>query len=304
LRNGVLHHTEFWPTVPGMRAFPQPGARKAGPDRLEPGKPGAMPPGTRRRTLRRAFTATVFAAIAVAALPAPAETSLPQAPADPRYTDCLAAIARSPKEAFDIAASWRFSGGGLPASHCATLAMVAMGQYDYAARQLETLAIKLGRDDARNVAAVLGQAGNAWLLAGEPKRALDAFTDALAATPDDPDILVDRAMAHATTGDLGSAIADLDAAIATDPTNVAALVFRASARRRSGDLTAAASDVAQALAISPRDAQALFERGLQREAAGDVAGARLDWEQVIALVPGTTEADAARVRINALPPPR
>jgi hypothetical protein len=203
LRNGVLHHTEFWPTVPGMRAFPQPDARKAGPDRLEPVKPGARPSGARRRTLGRAFTATVFAAIAAAALPAPAETALPQAPADPRYTDCLAAIARSPKDAFDIAASWRFGGGGLPASHCATLAMVAMGQYDYAARQLETLAIKLGRDDdlndPRNVAAVLGQAGNAWLLAGEPKRALDAFTDALAATPDDPDILVDRAMAHATT---------------------------------------------------------------------------------------------------------
>lgn len=291
-----------------MRAFPQPDARKAGPDRLEPVKPGARPSGARRRTLGRAFTATVFAAIAAAALPAPAETALPQAPADPRYTDCLAAIARSPKDAFDIAASWRFGGGGLPASHCATLAMVAMGQYDYAARQLETLAIKLGRDDdlndPRNVAAVLGQAGNAWLLAGEPKRALDAFTDALAATPDDPDILVDRAMAHATTGDLASAVADLDAAIATDPTNVAALVFRANARRRSGDLTAAASDVAQALANSPRDAHALFERGLQREAAGDVAGARLDWEQVIALVPGSTEADAARVRINALPPPR
>src|SRR5256885_17081911 len=91
-------------------------------------------------------------------------------PADPRpapasansYESCVAVIDRNPTEAFDTALAWRDRGGGLPAEHCAALALIALDEAGEAASRLGTLA---SRNDAGNVserAKLLTEAGNAW----------------------------------------------------------------------------------------------------------------------------------------------
>lgn len=216
------------------------------------------------------------------------------------YAACLARIERSPSEAFERAQAWRAGGGGIPARHCAATALARLGHYAEAADRLEKLAHELQAGDRGLAAEALGQAGNAWLLNGSLERAQAVFTAALKLDGQNPELLIDRARAHAAAGGYERAAEDLDRALELAPERADALTFRASARRRLGRLDAAGSDLARALSLEPDRAEALLERGHVRFAVGDRAGARRDWLRVRLLVPGTLIAESAGAWLERL----
>lgn len=217
-----------------------------------------------------------------------------------RYTACLAEVGRDPSAAYEHANGWAAQGGGPAARHCAASALLALGRAHDAATALEALAVELGRVGSPLVPDVLGQAGRAWLTAGEPERANAVETAALKLTPDAVDLLIDRAVTLATANNFKAAAADLDHALSLAPRRVDALVFRGAARRALNDLARAAGDLDTALSINPNNVDALLERGNLRRQKGETKGARADWLAILKLAPDAPAADFARANIERL----
>jgi regulator of sirC expression with transglutaminase-like and TPR domain len=216
------------------------------------------------------------------------------------YDQCLKKAERRPEEALDMANEAQRAGGDPGAEHCAAVALVTLKHYGEAARRLDLLARKPSAGNAEVRAQLLGQAGNAWLLAGQPELATASFTAALALMPGEAEYLVDRARASAMLKKWTAAEADLSAALVAEPGNVSALVLRASARRAQKNIKGAIGDVTQALILEPDNVEALAERGLLRAAQGDRAGARQDFMAVLAKAPQSEAAASARMQIEKL----
>ncbi|MEK9968153.1 MAG: hypothetical protein VW600_03390 [Ferrovibrio sp.] len=212
---------------------------------------------------------------------------------DAAYQDCLSLARRSPEEGFSQAQTWQSTGGGLPAQHCAALALVEMKHYGDAADRLEKLLPLAEKQAPHLTVAILDQAANAWLLAEQPQRAKQLLDIALKAAPETPDLLIDRALSLAALNDYAAAKRDLDLALRVDPEREDALALRASARRQTGDPNGAMEDAETALAIQPRLPEALLERGILRLLKGDKRGARADLIQVRMIAPDTPAAISA-----------
>src|SRR5246500_3586655 len=103
------------------------------------------------------------------------------------YERCMKLARQNPGEARSLAQSWHERGGAHPADHCAAVALVGLKQYKEAATKLEALAGAMTAAPAALRAEVLDQAGQAWLLAGDPVRAYAASGQALSLAPNDPD---------------------------------------------------------------------------------------------------------------------
>ncbi|HUB96359.1 MAG TPA: hypothetical protein VL993_10595 [Stellaceae bacterium] len=217
-----------------------------------------------------------------------------------QYGKCLDAARKTPDKALATAETWRASGGGFPADHCAAVALFGLGRYPEAARRFETLAGAMMQRGPDLRAGALQQAGQAWILANAPDKAKADLDAALAFTPQDPDILIDRARADAELRDWNRAVADLSRALALAPGRADALVYRASAWRQLGDLDRARADIATALAAAPNDIPGLLERGNIRRLGGDAAGASADWHKVEKDAPGSPEASAAKANLARL----
>lgn len=227
-----------------------------------------------------------------------AQDALPVPPQPPRFAEgpeadrCFALLRTDPDAALAVAAAWERTGGGKGAQHCAALAVLATGDVVRAAEQLEQLATR-SQDTPSARAAVFAQAAQAWLMAGETQRAFATTTLALALTPDDVELLIDRAVALGIMGRHGEAVADLNRALASDPQRPDALVFRAAAWRQLDRAEPARRDIERALELDPENPEALLERGILRQLAGDTEGARMDWERAIELAPHSAIADLA-----------
>ncbi len=254
-----------------------------------------------------ALMAGVGCVIAWRAFQAPPENVaiLPVPPVPPRiasgkdYEDCLAMLASDPRGADGFAAAWEATGGGDGATHCYGLAEIALGNAENGAEILE----KLGTESKAPAAAramILGQAVQAWLMAGDAGHAYGAATLALMLSPDDPDLLIDRSVAAATLEHYADAITDLDRALALDPHRPDALVYRAAAWRELDRLDLAAGNIGEALTLDPDFADALLERGIERQRFGDLSGARADWERAMALAPDTPTSDLAEQNLALL----
>ena len=226
------------------------------------------------------------------------EERLPIPPIPPRvaegeeYEHCLSMLDTDPAGANDFAETWGQAGGGDGAAHCHALAQIALGNVETGAEMMETLG-RASTQPGIARASVLGQAGQAWMIAGQADRAFAAATMALALSPDDADLLIDRAIAAAALGRFADAITDLDGALDVDPRRADALVYRAAAWRHDGQVDLAQDDIDRALALDPDDPDALLERGILRQRRGDRVGARADWERAIAIDPGSATADLA-----------
>jgi len=216
------------------------------------------------------------------------------------YERCMALAKKDPAGARKLAEIWHARGGAHPADHCAAVALIGLKQYQAAALRLEKLGRAMVHAPAALRAEVLGQAAQAWLLAGDPVRAYVADGVALTLSPDDPDLLVDRAAAAGTARQFDKAIADLDRVLQANPTRVDALIYRASANREEGRLDAAAADIDKALTLAPDSVPGLLERGNVRRLQGDLAGAREDWARVATLAPGSPAETAAKRNIERL----
>jgi len=216
------------------------------------------------------------------------------------YDRCLKLARQNPGAAQSLAQTWHERGGAHPADHCAAVALFGLKRYKEAATRLEALAQAMTTAPAGLRADVLDQAGQAWLLAGDPVRAYVAAGQAVGLQPNDPELLLDRAEAAAAAGYYDKAVADLDHVLKADPSRVDALIYRASANRALDRRDAALADVEKALAQAPNSVPGLLERGNIRRLNGDLDGARADWERVGQLAPGTQADMAAKANIEHL----
>lgn len=238
---------------------------------------------------------------------------LPPAPKPPRpadadaatYDKCMQLARAKPAEAKALAEGWAARGGKHPAEHCLAVALIGLKQYRPAAERLDKLAEAMLAVPplAELRAGVLAQAGQAWLLAGDPGHAYADAGAALSLRPDDPEILIDRAEAAGSAGWYDKAVADLDRVLKTDPARVEALVYRASAYRELGRLDPALADIEAALKKELNSVPALLERGNIRWLKGDLDGARQDWRRVAALAPGSPAESAAKANLDRLDAP-
>jgi Flp pilus assembly protein TadD len=224
----------------------------------------------------------------------------------PDYERCLGLLRTDPEEALAYAGGWEAAGGGEGAGYCAALSLLALGETERGAERLEDLA-RRSEADAATRAAVFAEAGSAWALAGESDRAFAAATMALTLSPDDPALLLDRAVASGSAGRYAEAVEDLDRAVEFDPYRAEAWTLRGAAKRQLGRTEEAERDVARALSLAPDNADALLQRGALRRAKGDVSGARADWERAARVAPDSAAADLARRNLELNPaaqPPR
>jgi tetratricopeptide (TPR) repeat protein len=216
-----------------------------------------------------------------------------------RYRSCLDLVRNDANTAFELAQQWHDAGGGAGAEHCTALALVQMKSYNAAAAKLDQIARE--RDVSPDMRAeLLDQAGNAWLLAGQPENAIASFSAAINLGANDADVLSDRARARGMLKDWAGADTDLTAALAKDQYRADLFVLRASARHAMGKKAEAQADIAHALDVDPHYADALVERGAMKLEDGDKAGARADWQIVLATQPNSPAADSARERIEQL----
>ena len=231
-------------------------------------------------------------ALAALALLVPAAAGAVEAAS--RYGDCAALVTTDAGAALESARRWLDeSPASAAARHCLALALIATGNAAGGAAQLTSLAAGGGLPQAVR-GELFAQAGNGWLIADHPELALAAFDNALALRPGDVELLIDRARAHAGTGEYWAAVADLDAALDIAPGRDDALAFRAAAYRRLEVWELAADDASRALAANAGNTDALIERAVVRLHQGDDAGARADFTRILLLAPGGAAADLAR----------
>src|SRR5262245_36187377 len=219
------------------------------------------------------------------------------------YQACIAAIDMNPSDAFERALAWRANGGGVQADHCAAQALIALDEPGEAASRLDLLARRSDAGTLMERAALLAEAGNAWLLGAQPANAEVAFSAALKLTPRDPELWIDRARARAAQMIWSDAEQDLSNALTFDATKPETFVLRATARKALGNKVGHKFDIDAALALDPTYPEALVERGTIKLEAGDLAGARADWVQVLVRAPEGPAADVVRTRIEALEVP-
>jgi tetratricopeptide (TPR) repeat protein len=244
-------------------------------------------------------TAPPQGAAAGSAASEPPAPAIRRAEQDRGYDRCMALALADPEQGVAEARRWRAEGGGEEAAHCEAMARLRAGDGEGAARILEALGRgAFAPGEAR--AALLAQASQIWLEAGEYTRAYAAITQALVLRPDDPDMLTDRAVIAASAGRFEEAIDDLTRVIDVRPVRAEPYVLRASAWRQIGQAALARDDIARALAQEPLNQEAWLESGFLKQAANDLAGARRDWEQTVRIAPDTATAALAARNIALL----
>jgi tetratricopeptide (TPR) repeat protein len=220
--------------------------------------------------------------------------------ASKQYTACMQLAHADAKSAEKTAARWHAKGGGVPAMHCLSFALLALGYYAQAAEHMELLARGNHKLSAALRGDLYGQAGNAWTIAGKPERAYRSQSAALKLKPNDPDLLIDRSITLVGTGKYWEALDDLNQALETKPRSADALVFRATVWRHLNSLELAKEDIRRALNLAPDRRDALLERGMIAAKRGYLATARADWSRVIELNPSGSLADAARANLQRI----
>ncbi len=215
------------------------------------------------------------------------------------YDRCLGLLSIDPQSAYAFADAWEATGGGDGATHCRALAEITLGAPEKGAEMMEKLA-NASHGSAAARASIYGQAGQAWLMAGEPGRAFGAATLALSLTADDPALLTDRSVAAASLERYDDAVDDLTRALDLDPRRVDALVFRSAAWRHLNQVGLAQDDIDRAFVLDPENTDALLERGILRQRRGDREGARRDWEHAIVLAPSNATGDLAQQNLALL----
>lgn len=243
--------------------------------------------------------AALFLLVGLSSLSAHAAVGTPKpVPDRARYARCLATSGNNPAAALADAESWTKARGGVPAAHCAALALVSLKRYGEAGTRLDRLAADAAVPDVSFRAELFVQAGNAWLLAGNGGKAAQSLTAALTLSSGDADLFADLARAQAMQHNWQEADLSLGSALNMAPRRADLLVLRASARRALKRYAPARDDIEAALKLKPGDGAALVERGLLRRQLGDLGGARRDFQAALK----TDAAQEARANLDALSP--
>jgi tetratricopeptide (TPR) repeat protein len=239
---------------------------------------------------------TAIALAAALQASAPSSSAAPQSDAD-RLHACLALVRSNPQQAATEAQAWVTEGGTgrLSARRCLGLAFAAQEQWAAAATVYDQAAQdgEAASDPGR--AGFRAQAGNAWLAAGEPQRALQALDAALTTPGLAPaqrgQALLDRARAQVALGRADRARADIDSALQLLPNDGFAWYLSAALARRSNDPVRAAGDIARARTFSPDDPDVLLLAGTIVGQAGNMNEAYTLYRRVVELAP---DSDAGR----------
>ena len=148
-----------------------------------------------------------------------------------QYQKCLDLIVVDASEAFEAGSVWRDQGGGAPARHCIALALMELGHYGEGATRLEKLASDPGAGSTSLRMQILSQAGNGWLLEGQARRAIAAFSSGINLGKEDKRVatttlMFDRARSYSLIDQWGPAFQDLTEVLAINPRNLSALILR------------------------------------------------------------------------------
>ena len=249
----------------------------------------------------------LLALLLAATPPGPADTR----PVQTRFDECVKQSDLDPATAQRIAIAWAKDGGGVPAAQCLGIARGAAGDWKGAVDAFSTAADLADKTHQPVAAANLWvSVGNAALAGGDPAKAREALTTAIA-SPDLADSLkgeayLDRARAAVAANDDQAARVDLDQAeklVAADPM---AWLLSATLARRMNDPARAAADIKEAQLRAPNQSDILYEAGNIAAAAGDMAEARNQWTRAANAEPGSDASNRARAELAetgaALPP--
>jgi len=215
-------------------------------------------------------------------------------------TACLARAEDLPDFALTEAKLWERQGGGADARLCQALAQLLRGEWELAAPALEASADEMAGEGAVFRANLLSRAGTAWANAHKNDQAEAAYGKALALTPKDAQLLMDRAILRAGAERYWDAIADLDKVIELTPSTSEAWLLRAQAHHVLAIDAKAMNDVQQALRLSPQNSEALLLRGNLYAAKSDMVHAKEDWETIRRVAANTPASHIALENLNAL----
>jgi tetratricopeptide (TPR) repeat protein len=214
-----------------------------------------------------------------------------------RYRVCLAQATEDPARGIVAATEWRLGGGGFLARQCLGVAYANQQRWASAAAAFEDAAREAQNAKDGRADDFWAQAGNAWLAANDPAKAVAALDAAISAGRLTGLALgeaqLDRARAQVALGDQGAARTALDKALVNAAADPLAWLLSATLARRAGDLDRAKKDIAGALSRSPDDASVQLEAGNIAALAGDEAGAKEAWQRAVQLAPGTPVASSA-----------
>lgn len=259
-----------------------------------------------------------------AQLPAPAPEPQPrQAPSPPpnvpqadaatvaRFRECAGLASSAPDRAVEFANSWRLQGGGLYARQCLGLAYVALERWAPAATVYEQAARDAGANDPR-ASDFWVQAGNAWVAAAEPTKAVLAFDTALAMTALSDELRgevhLDRARALVALGNAAGARQDIDRALQLVPGDPFAWYLSAGLARRGNDLARARTDIARALELARDNPDIALLAGTIAGLSGNMEEAERLYRRVAEAAPDSEAGRQARESLATLrevevPPP-
>lgn len=239
----------------------------------------------------------LLAATAVAATPASPEVA--------RFEQCVALVQKDPKAAVEAAQAWRLKGGDIAARQCLGLAYMALDRAAPAALTFEQAARAAEAAQDSRATDLWGQAGNAWLVAGDAAKALAALDVALARGGGSDawkgELYIDRARADVELGNIKAARTDLDKAVALVPDDPMGWLLSASLARREENLARAANDIAEAEKRGPNDPDIALEAGNIAALNGDIKTARTKWTVAATKGAGTTTGKSAEGALAANP---
>lgn len=178
-----------------------------------------------------------------------------------RLEACLLAVQDNAETGYEDALAWRHQGGGWPAEHCVSLALIALGQEAPGALRLREAALEAEMASDLSRAIMLGQSGEAFLSAEEYEQAVISFEHALEFAPEDASLLIGLARAQLALDDAEAAETSASNALEQDDANPEAYALRARARLAKSDFDAALSDIEAARALDPENIDILVLRG-------------------------------------------
>ncbi len=245
-----------------------------------------------------AACAVALTALALLVLPPLAQAE--DGPIFASRTHCVERAEALPDFALAEARLWERQGGGADARLCQALAQMLRGDWETAAPLLEASAIELTREPLVARANLWSRAATAWSNIHKNDKAEAAIGQALALTPKDPQLLLDRAILRAGAERYWDAVADLNKVIEHAPKLTEAWLLRAQAYHVLAQDSKSMSDVVQALQLSPQNSEALLLRGNLYAAKSDMVHAKQDWESVRRVAAGSPAAGVALENLNAL----
>ncbi len=243
-----------------------------------------------------------------AAAPAPTGPAAPAMDAltEGRYRACVAQVRENPEQAIQAAGAWRVDGGGIYARLCLGLAYVALERWAAAGTLYEQAAADAQRTGDARRADFLVQAGNAWIAAGEPTRAVLALDAALATTnlTDElrGEVHLDRARAMVALNNLTAARQDIDRAVALVASDAMGWYLSAELARRESNLVRAQTDIQRAMTLAGDNPDIVLLAGTIAGQRGDRARAEALYRRVAEGAPNSDAGRAAQASLAG--PPR